>query len=165
MWQKSKIIFYNLTFCRLNLKLKIITGVSREKPYHPFWAQSALHQVTDGDGTNKGRLKMNQTNSWLKDQLLIFKPKHKSKLTSRAVSALSSSAPCLKMLTGAIDKDACTHTNRPISSHWCQDKQFCDTLKEKRFSGFKCSFSLLLLVRFFFQSKALVNFPHMICGD
>lgn len=30
-----------------------------------------------------------------------------NKPTRRAVSAFSSSAPCLKMLTGAIDKDAC----------------------------------------------------------
>lgn len=43
------------------------------------------------------------------DQLENNKP------TSRAVSAFSSSAPCLKMLTGAIDKDACVETIKTIS--------------------------------------------------
>lgn len=56
-----------------------------------------------------------------------------NKPTSRAVSARSSSAPCLKMLTGAIDKDTCKdkqshcplHNNQRSHWHDCSNTGEC----------------------------------------
>lgn len=82
----------------------------RRHTYHALGSQSAFHQIPDGNGADEGRLKAQRELS-LAIITVINDHVHCTSLTSRAVSAFSSSAPCLKMFMGAIDRDACTHTH------------------------------------------------------
>ncbi len=100
-------------FPKVDFKDKVEQISVINRTYHPLWTQSALHQISDSDGTNEGRLQRKQNTVWVYLPLIVQNKNlktQKNKPTSRAVSAFSSSAPCLKMLTGAIDKDACRGT-------------------------------------------------------